>query len=117
MATRALPMVLVRAVAFGPFSVQRLILSMTVTLQRNVSVMRQHLEVFIPSVPLEGPSLGYYYVECKCRSDLSRCLFHLMLLDAVNQSSWDFNSDYFTIYAYVCCKIMSKSWGLTDPMA
>jgi hypothetical protein len=122
MATKNLSLILVRAVTFGPCSVQRLILSMTDPLVQNVSLNDGSAEVYIPEVPLYGPDfpLGYYYIECRCRSDLSRCLFHLMLL-RVNANNlpvqWDFNSAYFAIYKYVCCKIVLRSWGLTYPMA
>jgi hypothetical protein len=64
-------------------------------------------DVYIPNMfppPFPGMVPGkYYYIQCKYKSDLSRCLFHLMLLDAVHVSDgWYFNSRYFDII--VCPK-------------
>jgi hypothetical protein len=72
---------------------------MTVTLKRNVWVNDYHAVLHIPE-DVSWISSGYYYLECKYKSDfsrlVSRCLFHLMLLDTVYQSiNFLFNSEYF----------------------
>jgi hypothetical protein len=71
----------------------------------GVAFMDSQADVFIPNDMAFSQS-SYYdrFIQCKYKSDLSRGLFHLliMLLDAVNstddsQQIWLFNTVYFQI--------------------
>jgi hypothetical protein len=102
---------IVRAVAFGSYSVWGLILGTTDSMRQNVPLKDLKFTLSIPAVS-PGPR---YYIHCKYQRDLSLNLrlLHLMLFGAVHTPVGDFNSDYFQLYKYVRCEIVLKDRRLT----
>jgi hypothetical protein len=75
---------------------------MIVTLKSDVVPMDGEADVSIPYdlIYYELEDYREWFIQCKYKSDLSRGLFHLTLLDAVKNHSgnWYFNSAIFEVW-------------------
>jgi hypothetical protein len=62
----------------------------------EVGAMDGFAEVVFPEAML----MGGYYIQCKYKSDFTRCLFYLMLLDAVyvGHDNTHFDSQSFQMF-------------------